>query len=670
MDSNLPTNINSAEQIPSMRLKEYELSLEIHLRKILTEMEDQQTNMNRILKEEKNKEELLAHESAKLKREANFLKRKLSNMQETPAGRIQASDLGKLKLIKEDEENQLKIYQEEVEQLAQKEKEMRKQLDLVNQEVNRITVSMDNVAWPERNDVELLKATLNKAVAAVKANARNKRVQDAYIDRLKKDVLLAETQLGKLAEMTQIVKIQESDDHRRYINLANRLRAFELHPSHDFWQELIKSLRSGQNKISLMNGDHTENKQQDDSSEKSRPTSPLFKSSTLSIGYANLEEAYSRAQLDEIYQKEAIEQRETLNAKIRQLLNRHSRVIIPQLETEIENKAKENGEISQKADELTQKYNQRRMDIGLDIVEGQHEQQLVKLETIEREAMVAEKQIALYEDILNIMDQISSARSLKDSKREHHETSDKITSNFDPKFESEMATYSKMCTNTTHLTRKKIALEHKRERLEEKITEIKDRYKGVRESTELLARELKQLDTQYGNKLATITHPPDELAPTSKEQVKLQMEGRADELNIKMHKIESEIHSLKSELEAIRAKCQEWKLKTGNFQQLRNAAEDSVSMLSEIHSLQKTHQSLEQKLWKVQKELEFTVMHRDYAVNKAHTVLGTHNQTRSQRTEINNELRMQIQVLEKEIQEKRNTMKVVNSDNPESNKRA
>lgn len=45
MDSNPPTDINSAEQIPSMRLKEYEHSLEIHLRKILTEMEDQQTNM-------------------------------------------------------------------------------------------------------------------------------------------------------------------------------------------------------------------------------------------------------------------------------------------------------------------------------------------------------------------------------------------------------------------------------------------------------------------------------------------------------------------------------------------------------------------------------------------------------------------------------------------------
>lgn len=54
---------------------------------------------------------------------------------------------------------------------------MRKQLDLVNQEVNRVTVSMDNVAWPERNDVELLRATLNRAVAAVKANAKDKRVQ-------------------------------------------------------------------------------------------------------------------------------------------------------------------------------------------------------------------------------------------------------------------------------------------------------------------------------------------------------------------------------------------------------------------------------------------------------------------------------------------------------------
>lgn len=41
-------------------------------------------------------------------------------MQETPAGRIQASDLGKLKLIKEEEENQLKIYHEEVEQVVQK----------------------------------------------------------------------------------------------------------------------------------------------------------------------------------------------------------------------------------------------------------------------------------------------------------------------------------------------------------------------------------------------------------------------------------------------------------------------------------------------------------------------------------------------------------------------
>lgn len=93
----------------------------------------------------------------------------------------------------------------------------------------------------------------------------------------------------------------------------------------------------------------------------------------------------------------------------------------------------------------------------------------MKLESIEREAMIAERQIALYEGILNNMDQISSARSFEDSKRQRYETSDKITSNFDPKLESEMATYSKMCTNITHLTRKKIALEHKRERLEETV---------------------------------------------------------------------------------------------------------------------------------------------------------------------------------------------------------
>lgn len=58
-------------------------------------------------------------------------------------------------------------------------------------------------------------------------------------------------------------------------------------------------------------------------------------------------------------------------------------------------------------------------------------------------------------------------------------------------------------------------------------------------------------------------------------------------------------------------------------------------------------------------ELEFTVMRRDYAVNRAHTVLGTHNQTRSQRLRDNEELKKDIAELQKRINEAANEARTI-----------
>lgn len=83
---------------------------------------------------------------------------------------------------------------------------MRKDLNTLNQKISNTLTELDTIAWPEKNDVKLLRNIVGKTVSQLLDLEKEKRLQDAYIERLKKDVELAEEEIRRLAETARLIK--------------------------------------------------------------------------------------------------------------------------------------------------------------------------------------------------------------------------------------------------------------------------------------------------------------------------------------------------------------------------------------------------------------------------------------------------------------------------------
>lgn len=79
------------------------------------------------------------------------------------------------------------------------EKELHRNLDDINHEIHSLQQHYDSVAWPEHNDIKLMKNMVGKANSNVSNMEKEKRIQDAYIDRLRKDIEMSENELEQLA---------------------------------------------------------------------------------------------------------------------------------------------------------------------------------------------------------------------------------------------------------------------------------------------------------------------------------------------------------------------------------------------------------------------------------------------------------------------------------------
>jgi cob(I)alamin adenosyltransferase len=79
-------------------------------------------------------------------------------------------------------------------------------LDELNHEIHIAQQNYDSVAWPEHNDIKLMKNMVGKANTNVSNMEKDKRIQDAYIDRLRKDIEISENELEQLAITAKSLK--------------------------------------------------------------------------------------------------------------------------------------------------------------------------------------------------------------------------------------------------------------------------------------------------------------------------------------------------------------------------------------------------------------------------------------------------------------------------------
>jgi hypothetical protein len=69
------------------------------------------------------------------------------------------------------------IKKKELNQIQIPEKELRQTLDDINHQIHNVQQQYDSVAWPERNDVKLMKNMVGKAYSNVATMEKDKRIQ-------------------------------------------------------------------------------------------------------------------------------------------------------------------------------------------------------------------------------------------------------------------------------------------------------------------------------------------------------------------------------------------------------------------------------------------------------------------------------------------------------------
>ncbi|KAI6226369.1 hypothetical protein M3Y99_01296700 [Aphelenchoides fujianensis] len=640
------------------RLRNYELQLERHLRNVLLQIEEQIRKQEFSLRGIRLQNTRLRNEEPGLRKEVKRLNRELSENSTT------------IKSFDDRHENDERAHKSAVQQMdeardellaeIQREKDLRTDLDDLNHQIHQIQLQYDSVAWPERNDVKLMKNMVGKANSNVNAVEKEKRIQDAYLERLRKDVEIGENELEQLAVTAKSLKSDEKTEKNEYQTLKDRLETYESGTLQleDHFAKLMKSLQNNRNKVRLLD----KRKQEMSKVGQIRASADLFtqstqKSAALSKRIARLSDLREK-------QEARIIKREAANHNLRVVQHKQQQNM-PDIDRLLYDAEKTREKLRIRCAAVEDEHEVVRREKRSEFRPSDVHTISDAFETLEREIFVNDFKLNAYRKLIGELDELVKQRKASDKlapsadrlgvpallQRSRSANGDDEESTW-----KGAKKYSHMRDSITELVRKK-------------IRDKQQQHSEAQRAAEALYRAQKELEREHEEKrIAALpvvdANQVDERDPESVLEQKL-----TDTMG-RVRNLQSEIKHMTAKLEEVQAQCEQYRAKIGDFEALEHMAEKRIESLNEIHTLQKTHQQMEKELWHVQKvrsrsritlqsliqELEYTVMRRDYAVNRARTVLGTHNEIRVQRQLNNDKLREEIFHLEQDIQ---NTASVV-----------
>ncbi|KAI6216122.1 hypothetical protein M3Y94_00465900 [Aphelenchoides besseyi] len=648
----MANNIN----VYNPRLRNYELQLEKHLRNVLLQIEEQIRKQDLSLRTIRLRNQRLRNDEPGLRKELKRLNRELVDNETKAKGfgdKHENDDRAHNTAVQQMDEARDELLAE-----IQREKELRIDLDSLNSQIHQIQIQYDSVAWPERNDVRLMKNMVGKAKTNVNAVEKEKRIQDAYLERLRKDVEIGENELEQLAITVKLMKSTETSGKNEYQELKDRLETYESGTLQleDHFAKLMKSLQNNRNKVRLLDKRKQEMSRVDQIRSSVDPlTQSTQKSAALTKRIARLSNLREK-------QEARIMKREAANQHLRVIQHKQQQSM-PEIDRSLYEAEKTREKLRIRCAAVEDEHEIVRRERRSDFQPSDVHTISESFETLERELFLNEFKLSAYRKVMGELDELVKERKASDKLAPSADylsapllqRSRSVNDDTDEGVWRGAKTYSRIRDSITDLVRRKVALEYRKKRLEEKIREKERQHSDAKNASEALYRSQNELEKQHQEKRIAALPVVDANQVDEKDPESVLEQKLTDTLG-RVHSVQIDVKSMLQKLEEARAQCDQYRAKIGDFEALERMAEKRVESLNEIHSLQKIHQQTEKELWHVQKELEYTVMRRDYAVNRARTVLGTHNEIRVQRQFNNNKLREEIFRLEQDVQNTTNSV--------------
>ncbi|KAI6177706.1 hypothetical protein M3Y97_00937400 [Aphelenchoides bicaudatus] len=631
------------------RLRNYELELERHLRNVLLKIEEQLRKQELGQRTIRVRHQRLQNDEPTLKREVKRLKRELNENDQNFKRYLENEGHDKRAL--EQAASRLDEFREELLGEIQSEKDLRQTLDDLNHHIHSVQQQYDSVAWPEKNDVKLMKGMVSKAYSNVATMEKDKRIQDAYIDRLRKDIEISETELEQLAVTAKRLKEHQATERGEFVKLKDQLEMFESGKMQleDHYAKLMKSLQNNRNKVRLLDRRHVsfqlsyrELIKQSTSLQQHQSSQSTAKGAAFSKRIMRLSDA-------------RIMRREAANHHLRQVSHRQQ-MSAPDIDRELQEAERTRQKLRIRAQAAEDEHESVRRERQSDLRPSDVQTVSESYEHMEKQLFLHEFKLKAYKKVIEELDELVKERKASDKLAPAKLIPDTADSNGLRRSRSANEndwkigkSYQKMRDSITELVRKKVALEYKRKRLEEKIDEKHRDFQTVQQKVNAVQRSQDDLEKQHEEKMETAM-PIVDITQIDEKDPEGVLEQKIVDYTSRLRFIEIDTMNMHSKLEEVKSECVFFRSKIGDFETLESMSEKHAYSLNEIHQLQKQHQQLEKELWQVQKELEYTVMRRDYAVNRARTVLGTHNEIRVQRQQNNDKLREEIFELEQTVQ--------------------
>ncbi|CAD5224469.1 unnamed protein product [Bursaphelenchus xylophilus] len=644
------------------RLRNYERDLEKHLRSVVLQLEEQLRNSERTLKQSKAENSALTADEEPIRKEIKKLQKDVGTNQEAGKRVYEKAENDEMAKRKADE--RLKELREDLQDEILKEKDLRFNLDEVNHQINLVQNQLDSIAWPEKSDVKMMKTILNKASTDVKGMEKEKRIQDAYIERLRRDIEIAENELEQLAVTVRHLKFERDNEKDEFSRLQSKLETFQSGTLRleDHFGKLMKSLQDNRNKVQLLD------KRKRDLSRNTFANKQNDVAYLASKRGAELQRRIARLAEIREKQEQRIIKRTATNNHLRTVVNQLKQKHLVLVERDLEEARKQNKTLKRQCSQTEAEHNQVRSTKQTSLTPNDVQTVSAHFEEIEKLLFYNEFKLKAYTDVLNELNELLKRRKESDNlagsslhlSRESGLTVNEgmrrsKSENLDDGVWGKHKKYKGIRDSITELVRKKIALEYRRKRMEEKIVDLRVQHSRVMKDAAILQNEQTTIEKSHDERRTS------RLQAQSQSQELPQENGPEDLVNKRIQFAESRLlelneenKKLDAELRTVLQSCLEYQKKLDGFEAEQNLAEKHAEHLQEIHKLQKRHQSLEKQLWKAQKDMEFAVMRRDYAVNRARTVLGTHNEIRVQR-------QSKIEKLRTELEEMEHQLRIANS---------
>ncbi|KAI6189258.1 hypothetical protein M3Y98_00443400 [Aphelenchoides besseyi] len=625
----MANNIN----VYNPRLRNYELQLEKHLRNVLLQIEEQIRKQDVSLRTIRSRNQRLRNDEPGLRKELKRLNRELVDSQtkaKSFGGKHENDDRAHNTAVQQMDEARDELLVE-----IQREKELRIDLDSLNSQIHQIQIHYDSIAWPERNDVKLMKSMVGKARTNVNAVEKEKRIQDAYLERLRKDVEIGENELEQLAITAKLMKSTKTSGKNEYQELKDRLETYESGTLQleDHFAKLMKSLQNNRNKVRLLDKRNQEMSRVDQTRNSVDPlTHSTQKSAALTKRIARLSNLREK-------QEARIMRREAANQHLRVIQHKQQQSM-PEVDQSLHEAEKTREKLRIRCAAVEDEHKVVRRERQSDFQPSDVYTISESFEALERELFLNEFKLNAYRKVIGELNELVKERKASDKLAPSADylnvplirRSRSVNDDTDEGVWKGAKMYSRIRDSITDLIREK----------ERQHNEAKN-------ASEALYRSQNELEKQHQEKRIAALPVVDANQVDEKDPESVLEQKLTDTLG-RVHSIQIDVKNMLQKLEEARAQCDQYRSKIGDFKVLEQMAEKRVESLNEIHSLQKIHQQMEKELWHVQKELEYTVMRRDYAVNRARTVLGTHNEIRVQRQFNNDKLREEIFRLEQDIQ--------------------